>query len=235
MSSLADWYSANAANILLVPHIMLILYGAVLFSPLGKRVAEITQNIVKGNRSQRERMINGMLFSVLGGFTVSSHTYWIHQRISSQGSSFCSGSGLFSCGDVIGHETYGYAPIIGIPWGLIGMGVFLVLLYLLLVLKNEPDSLLESKKGKKKVTRSEAKSKPELVTMIGLLLTGGGIPVIGLLIYYETQIHKICQYCSVAHIANVILLVMFIVVFSKLKDDDWNSLSINDIGVETNE
>ena len=178
-------------------------------------------------------MINGMLFSVLGGFTVSSHTYWIHQRISSQGSSFCSGSGLFSCGDVIGHEKYGYAPIIGIPWGLIGMGVFLVLLYMLLVLKNEPDSRLESKKGKK-VTRTDAKSKPELVTMLGLLFTGGGIPVIGLLIYYETQIHKICQYCSVAHIANVVVLVMFAVVFTKLKDDNWNSLSENDIGVENN-
>ena len=233
MSSLADWYSANAANILLIPHILLILYGAILFSPLGKKIADLTKNFIKGNQSPRERMINGMLFSVLGGFTVSSHTYWIHQRISSQGSSFCSGSGLFSCGDVIGHETYGYAPIIGIPWGLIGMGVFLLLLYMLLVLKNEPDSLLESKKGKK-VTRTDAKSKPELVTMLGLLLTGGGIPVIGLLIYYETQIHKICQYCSVAHIANVVVLVMFAVVFTKLKDDNWNSLSENDIGVENN-
>lgn len=233
MSSLADWYSANAANILLIPHILLILYGAILFSPLGKKIADLTKNFIKGNRSPRERMINGMLFSVLGGFTVSSHTYWIHQRISSQGSSFCSGSGLFSCGDVIGHEKYGYAPIIGIPWGLIGMGVFLVLLYMLLVLKNEPDSRLESKKGKK-VTRTDAKSKPELVTMLGLLLTGGGIPVIGLLIYYETQIHKICQYCSVAHIANVVVLVMLAVVFTKLKDDNWNSLSKNDIGVENN-
>ena len=233
MSSLADWYSANAANILLIPHILLILYGAILFSPLGKKIADLTKNIIKGNRSPRERMINGMLFSVLGGFTVSSHTYWIHQRISSQGSSFCSGSGLFSCGDVIGHETYGYAPIIGIPWGLIGMGVFLALLYMLLVLKNEPDSRLESKKGKN-VTRTDAKSKPELVTMLGLLLTGGGIPVIGLLIYYETQIHKICQYCSVAHIANVVVLVMFAVVFTKLKDDNWNSLSEIDIGVENN-
>ena len=233
MSSLADWYSANAANILLIPHILLILYGAILFSPLGKKIADLTKNFIKGNRSPRERMINGMLFSVLGGFTVSSHTYWIHQRISSQGSSFCSGSGLFSCGDVIGHEKYGYAPIIGIPWGLIGMGVFLALLYMLLVLKNEPDSRLESKKGKK-VTRTDAKSKPELVTMLGLLLTGGGIPVIGLLIYYETQIHKICQYCSVAHIANVVVLVMFAVVFTKLKDDNWNSLSENDIGVENN-
>ena len=233
MSLLADWYSANAANILLIPHILLILYGAILFSPLGKKIADLTKNYIKGNRSPRERMINGMLFSVLGGFTVSSHTYWIHQRISSQGSSFCSGSGLFSCGDVIGHEKYGYAPIIGIPWGLIGMGVFLVLLYMLLVLKNEPDSRLESKKGKK-VTRNDAKSKPELVTMLGLLLTGGGIPVIGLLIYYETQIHKICQYCSVAHIANVVVLVMFAVVFTKLKDDNWNSLSEIDIGVENN-
>ena len=233
MSSLADWYSANAANILLIPHILLILYGAILFSPLGKKIADLTKNFIKGNRSPRERMINGMLFSVLGGFTVSSHTYWIHQRISSQGSSFCSGSGLFSCGDVIGHEKYGYAPIIGIPWGLIGMGVFLALLYMLLVLKNEPDSRLESKKGKK-VTRNDAKSKPELVTMLGLLLTGGGIPVIGLLIYYETQIHKICQYCSVAHIANVVVLVMFAVVFTKLKDDNWNLLSENDIGVENN-
>ena len=135
MSALADWFNTNAANILLIPHILLILYGAVLFSPLGTKIARLTKNVLKGNLNKQERMINGLLFTILGGFTVSSHTFWIHQRIASQGSSFCSGSGLFSCGDVIGHETYGYAPIIGVPWGLIGMGVFFVLLYLGLVLK----------------------------------------------------------------------------------------------------
>ncbi len=228
MSALADWFNTNAANILLVPHILLILYGAVLFSPLGTKIARLTKNVLKGNRNKQERMINGLLFTILGGFTVSSHTFWIHQRIASQGSSFCSGSGLFSCGDVIGHETYGYAPIIAVPWGLIGMGVFFVLLYLGLVLKKEPMSLLESG-TRKKVTKSNARSKPELVTMVGLLLTGGGIPVIGLLMYYEAQIEKLCQYCTVAHLANIIVLVMFVIMFFHLKNDTWNDLEKSDV------
>ena len=228
MSALADWFNTNAANILLIPHILLVVYGAVLFSPLGSKITHLTKNFVKGNRNKQERMINGLLFTILGGFTVSSHTFWIHQRIASQGSSFCSSSGLFSCGDVIGHETYGYAPVIGIPWGLIGMGVFFVLLYLGLVLKKEPMSLLESS-NKKKVTKSNARSKPELVTMVGLLLTGGGIPVIGLLMYYETQIEKLCQYCTVAHLANIIVLVMFVVMFVHLKNDTWNGLEKSDV------
>ena len=228
MSALADWFNTNAANILLIPHILLVVYGAVLFSPLGSKITNLTRNFVKGNRNKQERMINGLLFTILGGFTVSSHTFWIHQRIASQGSNFCSGSGLFSCGDVIGHETYGYAPVIGIPWGLIGMGVFFVLLYLGLVLKKEPMSLLESS-NKKKVTKSNARSKPELVTMVGLLLTGGGIPVIGLLMYYETQIEKLCQYCTVAHLANIIVLVMFVIMFVHLKNDTWNGLEKSDV------
>ena len=65
--------------------------------------------------------------------------------------------------------------------------------------------------------------------MVGLLLTGGGIPVIGLLMYYETQIEKLCQYCTVAHLANIIVLVMFVIMFFHLKNDTWNGLEKSDV------
>ena len=58
---------------------------------------------------------------------------------------------------------------------------------------------------------------------MGLLTTGIGVLVIGLLVSYEIQEEKICLYCTTAHIANVAALVGFFRL-RKLHEDraEWN-------------
>ena len=43
----------------------------------------------------------------------------------------------------------------------------------------------------------------------GMYMTGAGLLVIALLVSYEVQMGKICQFCTMAHIANVVALFGF--------------------------
>ena len=123
-------------------------------------------------------MTAGLVLMCLSGLIIATHTYWIHEKITGTATSFCASDSIFSCDDVIGHETYGYAPVIGLPWGgLIGMGVFAALLYAAMMVQKEPD----------------APGRTRMLQML-MLLSGGGVPVILLLVSYELQIEKLCQY-----------------------------------------
>lgn len=157
-------------------------------------------------------MTAGLVLICLSGLIIATHTYWIHQKITGTTSSFCASDSIFSCDDVIGHETYGYAPFIGLPWGLIGMGVFAALLYAAMMVQKEPDA-------------------PGRTRMLQLLLlfSGGGIPVIVLLVSYEIQIEKLCQYCTMAHLANVLVLVTSVRMHRAVQSNAWTDMSRDDI------
>ena len=71
-------------------------------------------------------------------------------------------------------------------------GNFALLLFMVLVLKNEPNG-----------------EYTERFLNFGSLITAAGILVIMLLISYEIQEGKICLYCTTAHIANVSALAGF--------------------------
>jgi len=162
--------------------------------------------------SPRGRMTAGLVLICLSGLVISTHTYWIHEKITGTATSFCASDSIFSCDDVIGHETYGYAPIIGQPWGLIGMGVFAALLYAAMMVQKEPEA-------------------PTSTRMLQLLMvfSGGGIPVIGLLVSYEIQIEKLCQYCTMAHLANVLVLVTSFRMFRATQSDAWRLMAKTDV------
>lgn len=157
-------------------------------------------------------MTAGLVLICLSGLVISTHTYWIHEKITGTTTSFCASDSLFSCDDVIGHETYGYAPVIGLPWGLIGMGVFAALLYASMMVQKEPD----------------APGRTRMLQML-MLLSGGGVPVILLLISYEVQIEKLCQYCSMAHLANVLVLVTSVRMHRATLSNAWLEMSRDDL------
>lgn len=157
-------------------------------------------------------MTAGLVLICLSGLVISTHTYWIHEKITGTTTSFCASDSLFSCDDVIGHETYGYAPVIGLPWGLIGMGVFAALLYASMMVQKEPD----------------APGRTRMLQVL-MLFSGGGVPVILLLISYEVQIEKLCQYCSMAHLANVLVLVTSVRMFRATQDHAWSRMARADL------
>ena len=204
------------ANIILALESLPLLIGFLLTLPVGGKLAQPVLKVWPSLGSQRGRMTAGLVLICLSGLIIATHTYWIHEKITGTTSSFCASDSIFSCDDVIGHETYGYAPVIGLPWGLIGMGVFAALLYAAMMIQKEPDA-------------------PERTRMIYLLLllSGGGIPVVLLLISYEVQIEKLCQYCTMAHLANVLVLVTSARVYRATQTNTWMEMSRDDLVLST--
>ena len=92
------------------------------------------------------------------------------------------------------------------------MGVFAALLYAAMMVQKEPEA-------------------PTSTRMLQLLMvfSGGGIPVIGLLVSYEIQIEKLCQYCTMAHLANVLVLVTSFRMFRATQSDAWRLMAKTDV------
>lgn len=200
------------ANLILALESLPLFLGFLLTLPVGRTLAQPVFKVWPSLASPRGRMTAGLVLICLSGLIIATHTYWIHQKITGTTSSFCASDSIFSCDDVIGHETYGYAPFIGLPWGLIGMGVFAALLYAAMMVQKEPDA-------------------PGRTRMLQLLLlfSGGGIPVIVLLVSYEIQIEKLCQYCTMAHLANVLVLVTSVRMHRAVQSNAWTDMSRDDI------
>ena len=179
-------------NLLLIGYIVPLLVGVLLMTPAG---ASLFGNFLKGRNPlmihQRRRHMLGMNLVALVGFVVSVHTLWITNKIS-EGGNVCSSATVFSCDDVLGNAAYNTDPVFGISWGLIGMFAFGALLFITNSVSKEPDALWAERYMK-----------------YGMYMTGAGLLVIALLVSYEVQMGKICQFCTMAHIANVVALFGF--------------------------
>ena len=184
-------------------HAVIILYGVLLMTPIGEAIGSILVNKWPSTSTKRGRMLAGLMFVCTGGFTVSAHTLWMHNKLS-EGGSVCSGSSILNCDGLIGNPDYNTVPFIGQPWGLLGMVAFCVLLWIVVVIAKEPISL----------------STPTLLKG-GLGATIAGLPVIGLLVSYEIREGLICPFCTTAHIANIIAMVAFFVLFKMYESDEW--------------
>jgi uncharacterized membrane protein len=53
-------------------------------------------------------------------------------------------------------------------------------------------------------------------------VTLAGIGVIGLLVSYEIEMEKLCQFCTMAHIANIVALVGFLQLRSMHGEKQWD-------------
>ena len=55
----------------------------------------------------------------------------------------------------------------------------------------------------------------------GLGATIAGLPVIALLVSYEIKEKLICPFCTTAHIANILALIGFILLFRLYESGEW--------------
>ena len=184
-------------------HAVIILYGVLLMTPLGDPLGSILVNKWPSTSTKRGRMLAGLMFVCTGGFTVSAHTLWMHNKLS-EGGSVCSGSSILNCDGLIGNPDYNTVPFIEQPWGLLGMVAFCVLLWIVVVIAKEPLAF----------------STPTFLKA-GLGATIAGLPVIGLLVSYEIKEGLICPFCTTAHIANIIAMVAFFVLLKMYESDEW--------------
>ena len=150
--------------------------------------------------TERGRITAGLQIITFFGFAVSAQTFWISSKIS-EGGNFCASSTVFNCDDLIGNNDLNVDPVFGLSWGIIGMMVNAFLLFMVLVIKNEPNG-----------------EYTERFIKLGTVITGLGIFVVLLLVSYEIQESKICLYCTTAHIANIAALFGFFRL-GKLFDD----------------
>lgn len=184
------------SNLLLAGHILIILSGIVIaFSN-------------KFLSNQRDRLLVGLSLVLLGGFTVSTHTWWFHNKYNELGGDIgCSAFGSFSCGDVLANSEWNTVPIIGIPWGLMGMLAFALLAFFALSIRKEHNAKWV---------------KTYLDT--GYVVSGFGILIALYLLYVEVVPLEMtfCQFCSVAHLADITAFVMFMKLRKLQKSDQWD-------------
>jgi len=194
-----------SSNALVAVYLIPTLIGFLIVSPWGESFKSSLADKFPSLKTARGRLLSGLQLISFAGFAVSTQTLWISSKIS-EGGSFCSSTSTFSCDDLLGNSKLNVDPVLGLSWGLIGMAAFALLLFIVLVLQKEPNHPLSER----------------LISM-GVLTTGIGILVIGLLVSYEVQEEKICLYCTTAHIANVAAFVGFFRL-RKLHEDrnEWN-------------
>ncbi len=187
-------------NLLVAAYLVPTIIGFILVSPAGEALTASLSERFKILSTERGRVTAGLQIITFFGFAVSAQTFWISSKIS-EGGDFCSSSTVFNCDDLIGNTDLNVDPIFGLSWGMIGMITFAFLLFMVLVIKNEPNG-----------------EYTERFINLGSIITGAGILVILLLVSYEIQESKICLYCTTAHIANIAALVGFLRL-RKLYDD----------------
>ena len=193
-------------NLLVAAYLIPTLFGLLLVVPFGKSIGDSLSSRFEILGSERGRITAGLQIIAFFGFAVSAQTFWISSKIS-EGGNFCSSSAIFNCDDLIGNSDLNVDPIFNLSWGIIGMIVNAFLLFMILVIKNEPNG-----------------EYTERFINFGTLITAAGILVVLLLVSYEIQESKICLYCTTAHIANIAALIGFLRL-KKLFDDKsaWKS------------
>lgn len=184
-------------------HGAIILFGVLLLTPMGANLSSILHSRYPSTTTKRGQLIAGMAFICFGGFTVSAHTLWMHNKLS-EGASVCSGDSILNCDGLIGNVAYNTDPLLGQPWGMIGMVAFTALMWIVIVIGKEPMS-----------------SQTPMFIKAGLGATIAGLPVIALLVSYEIKEGLICPFCTTAHIANILALIGFILLFRLYESGEW--------------
>ncbi len=187
------------SNLLLAGHLLIILSG--VFIAFSNRFLS----------SQRDRLLAGLSLVLLGGFTVSTHTWWFHNKYHELGGNIgCSAFGSFSCGDVLANSDWNTVPFLGVPWGLMGMIAFAFLGFLTLSVRKDQNA-------------KWAKTYLD----IGYVTSGFGILIALYLLYVEIVPLEMtfCQFCSVAHLADIIAFVIFLKLRKLQGTDQWDPVA----------
>ena len=195
----------ETTTLLLAGYGLPVLIGLLLILPGSESIFLGLSDRFPSLKSRRGRILSGLNLTLLGGLAVSVQTQWIHAKVS-EGANFCASNTIFSCDDVIGNANYNTMPVLDVPWGMVGLCTFSLLWFVSYASSKEP-------------TASWVKNFIDL----GTFMTFIGLGVIGLLVSYEVEMGKICQFCTMAHIANIVALAGFVQLRMMHGEKEWNS------------
>ena len=197
------------ADTQLMFHWIPIVLGLLMFTPLGDKIAPLFAKLWPSAISNRGKLLTGSLLVMLGGFTVSVHTLWIHNKALEFGAgSFCASGGVWDCSSVIGNDEWNVDPVLGLPWGLLGMFAFTASMWLILSVARDPNS-------------TWVRNHLRITRFIGV----SGVFIILYLIYAEFSIGKLCQFCTTAHLAHVFGLVGTVLLLKAYDENNWSDES----------
>ena len=194
-----------ATTLLLMAYGVPILFGLLLILPGTEGMFTALSERFPSLKTRRSRIFAGLNLTLLAGLAVSIQTQWIYAKVS-EGSKFCASETIFSCDDVIGNSAYNTVPYLpSLSWGMVGFVTFTVLLFLAYASSKEPNAPWVKR-----------------FIDIGSLITFSGLGVIGLLVSYELEMEKICQFCTMAHLANIVALAGFLQLRFMHGEKHWN-------------
>ena len=189
---------------LLLCYAVPLVVGTLMILPGTESLFQGLSDRFESLKTRRGRLLSGLNITLFAGLAVSVQTQWIHAKVS-EGAKFCASDTIFSCDDVIGNAAYNTMPFFGWPWGMVGFVTFSSLLFMSYSISKETNATWVKN-----------------FLNLGSLVTLAGIGVIGLLVSYEIEMEKLCQFCTMAHIANVVALVGFLQLRSMHGEKQWD-------------
>lgn len=189
----------------LVVFLIVITVGCLIASPMGsKQLATL---------GRTRRLMLGAFIVQIGGLLASVWTWMIHNQLAGAGSSgFCAAEGIVQCGSVIGDPYYSTDPILGMPWGIIGLLAFSTLGYFTVAAYLD----MESEWSKKFSDAAYWLSIPGIAGVVWLVIVE--------LFLVEGAPH-ICPYCTSVHIALIANLVILHIIRTEKDAGIWEALA----------
>ncbi|MDP6906361.1 MAG: vitamin K epoxide reductase family protein [Candidatus Thalassarchaeaceae archaeon] len=187
----------------LVLFALVIAAGCIIASPYGEKLL-----VGKGRTS---RLLMAAFIVQMAGLLASVWTWMIHNQLAGSGSSgFCAAEGIIQCGSVIGDPYYSKDPILGMPWGIVGLLAFSVLGYLTVAAYMD----MEEDWSKKFVNAAYWISLPGIVGIVWLVIVE---------LFLVQDAPHICPYCTSVHIALIAVIVILYMVRVDQDSGIWES------------
>ena len=187
----------------------LVVFMAFTVAGLAIAMGRFSFSQINAFSSMKKRLL-GLLVVEMGGLLTSAWTLMIHYQLATGPSNLCAADGIVQCGSVIGDLNYSTDPILGAPWGLIGMMAFALLGWFTLSMFLD----MKADWSQKYVDYAWWISLPSIPGILWLVFVE--------LVLVEGAPH-ICPYCTAVHIALIATMYLLSTIRNERDMGNWDT------------
>ena len=187
----------------------LVVFMAFTVAGLAIAMGRFSFSQINAFSSMKKRLL-GLLVVEMGGLLTSAWTLMIHYQLATGPSNLCAADGIVQCGSVIGDLNYSTDPILGAPWGLIGMMAFALLGWFTLSMFLD----MKADWSQKYVDYAWWISLPSIPGIVWLVFVE--------LVLFEGAPH-ICPYCTAVHIALIATMYLLYTIRNERDMGNWDT------------
>ena len=188
----------------------LVVFLAFTVAGLAIAMGRFSFSQINAYSSMKKRLL-GLLVVEMGGLLTSAWTLMIHYQLATGPSNLCAADGIVQCGSVIGDLNYSTDPILGAPWGLIGMMAFALLGWFTLSMFLD----MKADWSQKYVDYAWWISLPSIPGIVWLVFVE--------LVLVEGAPH-ICPYCTAVHIALIATMYLLYTIRNERDMGNWDTM-----------